>query len=80
MARELEHKEETIMFTTLLTFRLIIFLLLPLLICWRILKPRKPMGHLTALLLKEMIMGVWNWIFGAKKMRVAKRRKKRWWN
>jgi len=70
------------MIETLLTFRLLIFLLLlPLFVCWRILKPKKPMGHLTALLLKEMIMGIWHWIFGAKKVRVAKRRKiRRWWN
>ena len=70
------------MIETLLTFRLLIFLLLlPLFVCWRILKPKKPMGHLTALLLKEMIMGIWHWIFGAKKVRVAKRRRnRRWWN
>ena len=68
------------MFTTLLMFRLIMFLLLlPLLVCWRILKPKKPMGHFTALILKEIVMGIWHWIFGAKKMRVAKRRKKKWW-
>ena len=69
------------MFETLLTFRLIMFLLLlPLFVCWRILKPKKPMGHLSALLLKEMIMGVWHRLFGAKKVRIAKRHKKRWWN
>ncbi|MCI0540285.1 MAG: hypothetical protein L0Z50_34200 [Verrucomicrobiales bacterium] len=71
------------MFETLLTFRLIIFLLLlPLFVCWRILKPKKPMGHLTALLLKEMIMGIWHWIFGAKRVQLAKRRRKKrgWWN
>ena len=69
------------MFETLLTFRLLIFLLLlPLFVCWRILKPKKSMSHLTALLLKEMIMGVWHWLFGAKKVQVAKRRKKRRWN
>jgi len=69
------------MFVTLLTFRLIIFLiLLPMLVCWRILKPKRPTGHLTALLLKEMIMGVWHWIFGAKKVHVAGRRKKRSWH
>ncbi len=45
------------MFTTLLTFRLIMFLLLlPLFVCWRILKPKKPMGHFTALILKEMLV------------------------
>lgn len=66
------------MFTTLFTSRLIIFLLLlPLFVCWRILKPKKPMGHLTALLFKEMIMGIWHWLFGAKKVRVAKQRKKK---
>jgi hypothetical protein len=70
------YEKEPVMFETLMTFRLIMFLLLlPLFLCWRILKPKKPMGHLTALLLKEMIMGVWHWIFGAKKVRVAKRQK-----
>jgi hypothetical protein len=51
-----------------------------MLVCWRILKPKRPTGHLTALLLKEMIMGVWHWIFGAKKVHVAGRRKKRSWH
>jgi hypothetical protein len=68
------------MFQTLLAFRLImLLLLLPLFVCWRMFRPKKPMSHLTALLLKEMIMGIWHWVFGPKKMRVAKRRKKDCW-
>ena len=66
------------MIEILLAFWLmIVLLLLPLFVCWRILRPKKPMSHLAALLLKEIIMGVWHWLFGAKKMRVIKRRKRR---
>ena len=68
------------MFETLLTFRLIMFLLLlPLFVCWRILRPKKPMGHFTALILKEVVMGIWHRVFGAKKVQISRRRKKRWW-
>ena len=71
------------MFETLLTFRLIIFLLLlPLFVCWRMLKGKGHMSHLAALLLKEIIMGIWHRIFGPKRVQIAKRRarKRRWWN
>lgn len=68
------------MFETLMTFRIVMFLLLlSIFVCWRVLKPKSSMGHFTALILKEIVMGAWHFVFGAKKVRVAKRRKKKWW-
>ena len=62
------------MFPILLTFRMIIFLLLlPLILFWRM-RRRRPMSHLTALLLKEIIMGIWHRVLGPKPVQIAKSR------
>lgn len=63
---------------TLLPFILIMFLLLlPWVVCWRIVRPKRRMSFLTALLMKEIILGTWRALFGAKKVRIVKRRRKR---
>jgi hypothetical protein len=69
------------MFPMLLTFRIIIFLLLlPFILFWRM-RRKGHMSHLTALLLKEIILGVWHRVFGPKRVQIAKRPgKKRWWS
>lgn len=75
-------EEEPTVFPMLITFRIIIFLLLlPFILFWRM-RRKGHMSHLTALLLKEIIMGVWHWIFGSKRVQIAKRKAKsrRWQN
>lgn len=64
----------------LLSFVLITgLLLLPWIVCWRIVRPKRRMGFLTALLAKEIVLGAWHLLLGARKVRIAKRRKKKWW-
>lgn len=81
MAQESGFEERTLTLEILATFRLLILLmLLPLFFAWRMLK-KGPVSHLTALLLKEVIMGIWHRLFGAKKVQIAKRRcknRQRW--
>ncbi len=65
------------MFPLLFTFRIVLFLLLlPFLLFWRM-RRKGPMSHLTALLLKEIIMGIWHRLFGPKRVQIAKRHGKK---
>lgn len=73
-------ENEITVFPMLLTFRIIILLLiLPFIVFWRM-RRKGHMSHLTALLLKEIIMGLWHRLFGPKRVQIAKpRSKKRRW-
>ena len=65
------------MFPMLLTFRIIIFmLLLPFILFWQM-RRKGHMSHLTALLLKEIIIGIWHRVFGPKRVQIAKPRSRK---